>query len=109
MDVDSPSGSLGTPNGDDYASVVDSDDSSRRNSPGYFEYEQVVDVKNSRESSNGDAGGQYGANGANNGVSSNTIAPDITYEMDLDNSEDDEQLEVQQVALTARRTVSERT
>ncbi|KAK9894285.1 hypothetical protein P389DRAFT_163379 [Cystobasidium minutum MCA 4210] len=104
MDVDSTGVIPGTPSVEDYASVGDSDESSRRTTPGYFEYEQIVAVKNGPGSSNGVGGQQQGDHGGSNGASTGLIAPGITYEVDLDNSEDDEQLEVQQVAVTARRT-----
>lgn len=103
MDVDLASVVPGTPNVDDYASLGDSDDLSRRTTPAFFENEQV-EPKNGRESSN--EGREQLQHGASNGAAAGFVAPDITYEMDLDNSEDEEQLEVQQVTLQTRRTVS---
>lgn len=103
MDVDLASVIPGTPNADDYASLGDSDDLSRRTTPAFFENEHV-ELKNGRDSSN--EGREQLQHGGSNGAAAGFSAPDITYEMDLDNSEDEEQLEVQQVTLQARRTVS---
>lgn len=100
MDVDSPKVIPGTPNVDDYASLGDGDDLSRRTTPAFFELESDHEGKS--------GGGSNGVNIAeqqlsNGGGSAATVVAASVYEMDLDNG-DDEQLQVQ--PLTAHRMVS---
>lgn len=102
MDVDSPKVIPGTPSVDDYASLGDGDDLSRRTTPAFSELEnddQVVENgKDGLDSSRADGNGQQRTNGFKGDV---LAAP---YEMDLDNG-DEEPLLPQ--ALTAHRMVSE--
>lgn len=101
MDVDSPSVIPGTPDVDDYASLGEGDDLSRRTTPAFLESEHTELKHGEGSNSNGASENEerQQAYSAPSGIS----APAVAYEMDLDNN-DDEQLEVQQVS--ARRTVS---
>lgn len=111
MDVDSPSIIPGTPNADDYASLGDGDDLSRRTTPA-FPNEEIVtgkveeeEQKSSRHGSSGREEPTIHINGTlhqHDALQQSSLAVPI-LEMDLDNNED-EQFEVQPLA--AHRMVS---